>query len=368
MTVLARRQFTVTDQAGNIVPNASIEVKKQLVGGQPLATLYSDRAGASPIANPFTADSNGFAYFHAAGSVYKIRAYLGPSGSPTFEQVWEYVAMGNIDELDYDTDGTLAANSDVLLPTQKAVKTYVDTSLASGSSTISNKTLDNTNTITLKDTKFTLQDDGDVTKQARFQLSGIATATMRTFTLPNADETLVGRATTDTLTNKSINASNNTITNLTTSMFASNVVDNDGTLAANSSTRIPTQAAVKAYSDQIIASADAMVFKGVIDCSANPNYPAADRGWTYKVSVAGKIGGASGINVEVGDTLICASRRLNGVGQPGDGRRQLDDHPGQYRRRRDRAGVGDDRQHRDVQRHQRQGHPGRRQGVAVGQQ
>lgn len=59
------------------------------------------------------------------------------------------------------------------------------------------------------------------------------------------------------------------------------------------------------YSDALIAAADAMVFKGVIDCSANPNYPAADAGHTYKVSVAGKIGGASGTVVEVGDILLC---------------------------------------------------------------
>ena len=52
---------------------------------------------------------------------------------------------------------------------------------------------------------------------------------------------------TDTLTNKSVNASNNTITNLTTGMFATSVVDNDGTLAANSSTRIATQSAVVTY-------------------------------------------------------------------------------------------------------------------------
>jgi hypothetical protein len=64
-------------------------------------------------------------------------------------------------------------------------------------------------------------------------------------------------------------------------------------------------AATKQYVDQIIAAQDAMVFKGVIDCSANPNYPAADRGWTYRVSVAGKIGGASGVNVEQGDLLLC---------------------------------------------------------------
>lgn len=82
-------------------------------------------------------------------------------------------------------------------------------------------------------------------------------------------------------------------------------LDTDGALAANSDTRIPTQKAVKSYADSLIAASDAMVFKGVIDCSANPNYPAADRGHTYRVSVAGKIGGASGVSVEVGDILLC---------------------------------------------------------------
>lgn len=96
-------------------------------------------------------------------------------------------------------------------------------------------------------------------------------------------------------------------------------LDTDGTLAANSDTRLATQKAVKAYADALIAANDAMVFKGVIDCSANPNYPAADRGHSYKVSVAGKIGGGSGTNVEVGDLLICitdstASGTQAGVG------------------------------------------------------
>lgn len=82
-------------------------------------------------------------------------------------------------------------------------------------------------------------------------------------------------------------------------------LDTDGTLAANSDTRIASQKALKTYADSLIAANDAMVFKGVIDCSANPNYSAADRGHTYRVSVAGKIGGASGPNVEAGDILIC---------------------------------------------------------------
>lgn len=54
-----------------------------------------------------------------------------------------------------------------------------------------------------------------------------------------------------------------------------------------------------------VATSDAMIYKGPINCSANPNYPAADNGWTYKISVAGKIGGASGDVVSVGDMLVC---------------------------------------------------------------
>lgn len=92
---------------------------------------------------------------------------------------------------------------------------------------------------------------------------------------------------------------------LDTDKLATSVLDTDGTLAANSDARVATQKAVKTYADNLVAAQDAMVFKGVIDCSANPNYPAADRGDTYRVSVAGKIGGASGTNVEVGDILLC---------------------------------------------------------------
>lgn len=95
--------------------------------------------------------------------------------------------------------------------------------------------------------------------------------------------------------------------------------DTDGTLASNSDTRLASQKAVKTYVDQIVAAQDAMVFKGVLDCSANPNYPAADRGHTYRVSVAGKVGGASGTNVEVGDLIICLTDSTSAGTQAGVG-------------------------------------------------
>jgi len=67
----------------------------------------------------------------------------------------------------------------------------------------------------------------------------------------------------------------------------------------------PTQNAVKVYADNLLGNANALVYKGTIDCSTNPDYPSADAGWMYIASVSGKIGGASGIDVEVGDMIIC---------------------------------------------------------------
>jgi len=82
-------------------------------------------------------------------------------------------------------------------------------------------------------------------------------------------------------------------------------LDTDATLSANSDTKVATQKAVKSYADQLIAAANATVYKGVVDCSTNPNYPAADAGWLYRASVGGKIGGSSGTIVEAGDMFIC---------------------------------------------------------------
>lgn len=78
-----------------------------------------------------------------------------------------------------------------------------------------------------------------------------------------------------------------------------------GVLNLSSAFTTSYDAETRTWTVDITLPADAFVAKGPIDCSANPNYPAANAGDVYRVSVAGKIGGASGPNVEVGDMLTC---------------------------------------------------------------
>ena len=40
-------------------------------------------------------------------------------------------------------------------------------------------------------------------------------------------------------------------------------------------------------------------------CAGTPNFPAANQGDTYYVSTAGRVGGASGYPVKVGDGMMC---------------------------------------------------------------
>lgn len=87
--------------------------------------------------------------------------------------------------------------------------------------------------------------------------------------------------------------------------------DTDGTLAANSDTRIATQKAVKTYVDTTVTGL--LEFKGSTDCSGNPNYPAANKGDAYVVTVAGKIGGAAGKSVDVGDMYLAIADNAGGT-------------------------------------------------------
>jgi hypothetical protein len=80
---------------------------------------------------------------------------------------------------------------------------------------------------------------------------------------------------------------------------------------SDNSARIATTAQVQAAIALSISGL--LSLKGGLDCSTNPNYPAASKGDTYYVTVAGKIGGASGTSVGVGDQITCSTNNAGGT-------------------------------------------------------
>lgn len=76
-----------------------------------------------------------------------------------------------------------------------------------------------------------------------------------------------------------------------------------------------TKAASTAFVTNAVGSAVVGLYKlkGSTDASTNPNYPAASAGDAYVVTVAGKVGGASGVSVDANDTYIAIANNAGGT-------------------------------------------------------
>ena len=115
----------------------------------------------------------------------------------------------------------------------RALLSQVDTLFASTTQTLSNKTLTNpilSPTATTAGKVEFLEGTNNGTNKAT--LIGPASTADVTLTLPAATDTLVGKATTDTLTNKSISGSTNTLTNIPNSAITNSSVTIGGTAVA----------------------------------------------------------------------------------------------------------------------------------------
>lgn len=115
---------------------------------------------------------------------------------------------------DYTAAVSIDATADFLLLYQSAVYKKINRNVFLGlasaplgttdSQSPTNKTFDSTNAFTIKDGSLTLQNTASATKQAIFSLASITAGQTRTITVPDASLTMVGTATTQTLTNKTI--------------------------------------------------------------------------------------------------------------------------------------------------------------------
>lgn len=80
---------------------------------------------------------------------------------------------------------------------------------------------------------------------------------------------------------------------------------------SDNSTRVASTAQVQAAI--ALSMTNVQKLMGNLDCSSNPNYPSASVGHLYYCSVAGKVGGASGKSVDVGDAIVCKTDNAGGT-------------------------------------------------------
>ena len=116
--------------------------------------------------------------------------------------------------------------------------------------TLTNKTLTSPKVTDLNIVDTTITFEGDNEDDHELVLTITEPTEDRTLTLPDATDTLVGRATTDTLTNKTL-----TSPVLNAGVSGTAILDEDN-MASNSATQLATQQSIKAYVDTQISGGD----------------------------------------------------------------------------------------------------------------
>lgn len=102
------------------------------------------------------------------------------------------------------------------------------------------------------DSGFRVIGSGDATKKVAFEVDGLTTGTMRTLTVQDSSDTLVGRATTDTLTNKTL-----TTPTLNGALAGTSLATNAETLAGADATKIVTPAGLASQRGLVTLSSGA---------------------------------------------------------------------------------------------------------------
>jgi preprotein translocase subunit Sec61beta len=232
------------------------------IGGQAALTFGIANTNAVKIDSADVADDE-FARFTANGlegrSTTEVLGDLGlaTSDSPQFTAI----------NLGHASDTTIARSSagvatieGVEITTNSATQTLTNKTLTTPTITtpVVNAGMDLKNGATSAGFVKFFEDSDNGTNAVT--LIGPASTADVTLTLPAATDTLIGKATTDTLTNKTFdaNGTGNSLSNVEVADFAASaiVTESEGLASSDNDTSLPTTAAVKDYVDTQITAED----------------------------------------------------------------------------------------------------------------
>ena len=181
---------------------------------------------------------------------------------------------GSITITAFVDEDDMSSNSATLVPTQQSVKAYVDTQITAedldittdsgtiaidldsetltvaGGTGLDSSATGNTVTLAIDSTVTTLAGSQTLTNKTLTAPVISTISNTGTITLPTSTDTLVGRATTDTLTTKTL-----TSAVLNGSISGTSIKDEDD-MSSNSATHLATQQSIKAYVDTQITAED----------------------------------------------------------------------------------------------------------------